>query len=114
LGALSSDLGEPVKPDANVIPKLKAFRDAQRDLDQQQSLLDALNARLQGDIADRPLMESPVRIIFRAEAPTEPSKPNKSFDFIVTILVAGFLSVAAASFVEIILLFLRASERTDN
>jgi uncharacterized protein involved in exopolysaccharide biosynthesis len=58
--------------------------------------------------------ESPVRIISRAEPPTEPSKPNKNFDFIVTMVVAGFLSLAVASFVEIILLFLRASERTDN
>ena len=39
---------------------------AQRDLVQQQSLLDALNIRLKQVIADQPLEESPVRIISRA------------------------------------------------
>ena len=90
------------------------YHDAQRDLDQQQSILDALNVRLKQNEADRQLEESPVRIISRAEIPTIPSKPDKTVAFIVTALVAGFLSVAAASFVEIIFLFSRASERTDN
>lgn len=58
--------------------------------------------------------ESPVRILSRAEPPVEPSHPNKSFDFLVTIVVAGILSVMAASFVEIVLLLSRASERVDN
>ena len=64
--------------------------------------------------ADRQLQESPVRIISRAEVPTILAKPNTARCLIVTIVGACFLSVMAASFVEIILLFLRASERTDN
>jgi uncharacterized protein involved in exopolysaccharide biosynthesis len=91
-----------------------AYLAAQRVLKQQQSLLDALNVRLKQDIADRQLQESPVRIVSRAEPPENPSRPNKGLDFIVTILAAGFLSVMAASFVEIILLFLRASESPDT
>jgi uncharacterized protein involved in exopolysaccharide biosynthesis len=93
---------------------LQSFRDAQRDLEQQQSVLDALNVRLKQDIADSQLQEGPVRIISRAEVPMEPSKPNKNFAFIVTIVAAGVLSVMAASFVEVILLFLRAAEKPDN
>lgn len=58
--------------------------------------------------------ESPVRIVSRAEPPTVPSKPNRAFDLIVTIAVAAFLSIMAASFIEIVFLFLRASQRTGN
>jgi len=91
-----------------------AYREAQRELEKQQSLLDALTVQIQQNISDSLILNSPVRIISRAEPPTEPSKSNKRCAFIVTIVVAGFLSLAAASFVEIILLFSRASERTDN
>jgi capsular polysaccharide biosynthesis protein len=69
---------------------------------------------LRDDEADYPPQESPVRIISRAEIPEEPSKPHKTRDLIVTIVAAGFLSITAASFVEIIFLFSRAAERTDN
>ncbi len=67
-------------------------------------------------IADRyqTISQSPVRIISRAVPPEYPSRPNRAFDYIVTILVAGFLGVMAASFVEVILLFLRASKRSDG
>jgi capsular polysaccharide biosynthesis protein len=64
--------------------------------------------------ADHPLQESPVLILTRAEPPTEPSKPDKSFDFMVTIVAATVLSIFAASFTEVILMLTRASERTDN
>jgi capsular polysaccharide biosynthesis protein len=64
--------------------------------------------------ADHPLQESPVLILTRAEPPTEPSKPNKSFDFNVMIVGATLLSIVAASFTEVILMLTRASERTDN
>jgi uncharacterized protein involved in exopolysaccharide biosynthesis len=56
----------------------------------------------------------PVRIFSHAEPPKEPIKPDKSFDFIVTLIVAGFLSVMTASFVEIVFLFLRAGDRVGN
>jgi capsular polysaccharide biosynthesis protein len=64
--------------------------------------------------AEEDQRESPVRIISRAEIPTVPTKPDKSFAFLVMIVVGGLLSVMAASFVEIILLFLRAGERSGN
>lgn len=55
--------------------------------------------------------QSPVRILARAAIPT---KPDPSVGYIVTIIVAGILSIVVASFVEMILLFLRASERHEN
>jgi capsular polysaccharide biosynthesis protein len=63
---------------------------------------------------DNPLQEGSVRIISRAEVPEVPTKPNRAFNFIVTIVAAAFLSVMTASFVEIILLFSRAGERPNN
>ena len=90
------------------------YQAAQRELDQQQAILDALNVRLNQTIADSQLQESPVRIITRAEPPEYPSRPGKAVDLIITIVVAGYLSIMAASFVEMILLFSRASTRTDN
>ena len=51
--------------------KLRQDDNAQRWLEQQQSLHDALNARLKQDIADHRLQESRVRIISRAVAPPE-------------------------------------------
>jgi len=59
---------------------------------------------------NHPLQESPVRIISRAEPPEYPSKPNKTFCFIITLVTASVLSVMVASFVEMMLLFSRASE----
>jgi uncharacterized protein involved in exopolysaccharide biosynthesis len=64
------NLKGPTLPDNNKDP-LVPFRDAQRQLEQQQSLLDALNVRLKQCIADKALQESPVRIISRAVAPPE-------------------------------------------
>ena len=54
------------------------FREAERQLDEQQTVLDALTVRLKQVVADTPLQESPVRIISRADVPEYPSKPNKS------------------------------------
>jgi uncharacterized protein involved in exopolysaccharide biosynthesis len=90
------------------------YQAAKLELGRQQSLLDAMNVRLQQIITDDPLIQSPVRIVSRAEVPTVPTKPDRHFAFLVMIVVGGVLSVMAASFVEIILLFLRAGERPGN
>jgi uncharacterized protein involved in exopolysaccharide biosynthesis len=91
-----------------------AYQAAQRELDQQQATLDALSVGLNRTRVDNQLQESPVRIFSRAEPPEYPSRPRKALDLIITIVVAGFLSIMAASFVEMILLFSRAATRTDN
>ena len=51
------DLTKKIRDD--VTQALVPFRDAQRELQDQQSLLDALNVRLQQLIADAPMQESP-------------------------------------------------------
>ena len=56
---------------------------------------------------------SRIHILSRAEVPTVPSKPNQKLCFILTILTAGFLGATVSSFVEVILLFLRAAENSD-
>jgi succinoglycan biosynthesis transport protein ExoP len=98
----------------NSLKALEPYRAAQRELDQQQTILDGLNARLKQMEADRPITQRPVRILARAQVPEVPSQPDRHFDFIVTILTASFLSVSIASFFEIIFMFLRAGERMDN
>jgi uncharacterized protein involved in exopolysaccharide biosynthesis len=83
-------------------PQLKAYRDALRDLNQQQSLLDVFNLRLNQMIADGLLMQSPVRILVRADAPSYPIEPNVPLDLFASILAGGLLSVTVASFVELL------------
>jgi len=106
------DLTQKVR--GNSLKALEPYRAAQRELDQQQTILDGLNARLKQMEADRPITQRPVRILARAQVPEVPSQPDRHFDFIVTILTASFLSVSIASFFEIIFMFLRAGERMDN
>jgi succinoglycan biosynthesis transport protein ExoP len=79
---------------------LVPFRDAERQLDQQQSLLDALTVRLKQVIADSQLQESPVRIISLAVPPEYPSKPNKSLNMAVSILAGLFVGVGVAFLIE--------------
>lgn len=87
---------------------------AQRDLGQQQAILDALIVRLKQVMADAALQESPVSILDRAEIPTVPTHPNRTLAYYVTMITATLAGLVAASFVEIIFLFLRAAKRTDN
>jgi uncharacterized protein involved in exopolysaccharide biosynthesis len=55
-----------------------------------------------------------VRILMPATRPTEPSQPDKGVDFMITLAAACVLSLLAASFVEMILLFVRAGEREES
>jgi capsular polysaccharide biosynthesis protein len=55
-----------------------------------------------------------VRIISHADTPESPSRPDKNFDYIMTIIVAAFISGTIASFVEIIFLFSRAALREER
>jgi succinoglycan biosynthesis transport protein ExoP len=84
----------------NITTALVPFRDAQRELEEQQSLLDALNVRLQQVIADSQLQQSPVRIISRADLPEGPSKPNKNLNYAVSALAGLFVGVGVAFLIE--------------
>jgi len=79
---------------------LVPFRDAQRELEQQQSLLDALNVKLKQDVADAQLQESPVRIISRADPPENPTKPNKNLNYAISVMAGLFVGVGVAFLIE--------------
>ena len=87
-----------------------AFINAQRDLEEAQSVLDSYSIRLRGGSDTLSL----VSIGSRAEAPTDPTHPNKSMAYYLTLFVAISAGLLVASFVEIIFLFLRAAVRMDN
>ena len=77
------DLTKKVTQDTS--SALQPFADAQRNVEQQQSILDALNVRLKQDLADATLAESPVRIISRATTSppfNSPSYSSSSFPVI--------------------------------
>jgi len=94
---------------SSAVPK-EAAEIANAIADRYKTLRDAQENQLKQVEADRHLQQSPVRILSRAETPRGPSKPDKNFAFLVTVVVAAFLSAVVASFVEVILLFLRAGE----
>jgi succinoglycan biosynthesis transport protein ExoP len=79
---------------------LVPFRDAQRELADEQNLLDTLKLRLQQLIANDQLQESPVRIISRADPPAIPSKPNKSLNYAVSVLAGLVIGVGVAFLIE--------------
>jgi len=87
---VTSDMSSGVQP----------FADAQRQVEQQQSILDALNIRLKQDIADATLAESPVRIISRADPPELPSKPNKNMNYMISVAAGLFIGVGVAFLIE--------------
>jgi len=93
-----NDLTNKVQHDTS--NALVPFMDAQRQLQQQQTLLDALNVRMHQNQADSQLQESPVRIISRAEPPEYPSKPNKTLNMAVSVLAGLFVGVGVAFLIE--------------
>ena len=76
------------------------FHEAQTELEHQQSLLDAYHVHLQQVIADSHLMESPVKIITRAEPPEGPMKPNKLVNMVVSVVAGLFLGIVVAFLIE--------------
>jgi capsular exopolysaccharide synthesis family protein len=79
---------------------LVPFREAQRELDRQRSLLDAFNVRLKGAETDQPLFESPVRIISNADIPEAPSSPKKALDMGISAAAGLAVGLAVAFLIE--------------
>jgi len=88
---------------------LDPLRAAQRDLSEQENLLDALNLRLKQVSADEQLLEPSVRIVSRAEPPAYPSKPNTRLDLLLSAFAGIFLGLVIASALELILWSRRSS-----
>ena len=76
------------------------FQEAQRELEQQQTLLETFNLRLKQDIADATLQESPVRIISQAEPPELPSSPKKVVNYLISVAAGLFVGVGVAFLIE--------------
>jgi capsular exopolysaccharide synthesis family protein len=76
------------------------FREAERQLEEDHNLLDALQVKLKQNETEVPLHESPVRIISRAEPPEAPSKPNKTLNYAVAVGFGLFIGVGVAFLIE--------------
>jgi capsular exopolysaccharide synthesis family protein len=79
---------------------VEPFHQAQRDEEQQESILDAFILRLKQTEAERPLLESPVRIITRASAPSYPSSPKVGLYRALSALTGLFVGVVVAFLIE--------------
>jgi len=84
----------------HVSSHVEPYREAMRDVTEQQSLLDALSVRLKQVTADKQLLESPVRIITRASPPLYPSKPNKNLNLALSVIAGLFVGVVVAFLIE--------------
>jgi len=85
---------------ADTTNDLVPFRDAQRQLDQEQNVLDALTVHLKQVLSDSPLQESPVRIISRAEPPESPTSPKKNVNYAISVLAGLFVGIGVAFLIE--------------
>lgn len=79
---------------------LTPYREAQREYENQESILEAYTIRLNQVLADKQLMESPVKIISRATPPDFPSKPSLFINTIVSIIVGLFMGLVVAFLIE--------------
>jgi len=84
----------------NTTNDLIPFSDANRVLQEQQSMLELLNIKLQQDISDIREHQSAVRIITRAEPPEYPSKPNKNVNMGISVVAGLFVGIGVAFLIE--------------
>lgn len=82
-------------------PETQASREAQEELEQEQSVLNALTIRLKQNEANRSFDESPVRIIALAQTPIYPSSPNKVLNLAIMLLTGIILGGTVATLVEV-------------
>jgi len=80
--------------------KLLPFNKAQRELDLQRSLLDALKARLAQEGITLKVPRTPVEIVDAAEEPTRPVSPNLFLNMLLSIFVGLGSGVGLAYFIE--------------
>lgn len=92
------DLTEKVRKDES--SALVPFHEAERQLEEQQNLLDALTIRLKQVEADSGLQESPVKIIKRAEIPESPTLPKKGLDITISVMAGLFVGIVVAFLIE--------------
>ena len=88
--------------------------DAEHQLANEKSLLEALKVRLSADLTSSTKQKNPVEIVSNASIPKEQVSPSPRLCFIVTAVVAVGLSVLIGCFVEVILLLVRASSEPET
>jgi capsular exopolysaccharide synthesis family protein len=79
---------------------LTPFRDALRDLQNQQAMLDTLNIHFRQVQSELPQLVSPVQIIRRADVPTSPSRPVPQTDVMISAAIGLFVGVVIAFLIE--------------
>jgi capsular exopolysaccharide synthesis family protein len=87
---------EQVSHSAKYIP----FVDAMRHLDNQQTVLENINARLKQERIEIGLPRRPVKIIDQAEPSYAPAKPNVPLNISLSVVVGIVLGIAMAFFIE--------------
>jgi capsular polysaccharide biosynthesis protein len=78
------------------------------------AIANAIAERYKSERAPATNHATTVRIVERADPPKEPTLPNKELAYDITLVVGIAASLFAASFVEMILLFIRAGERPES
>lgn len=79
---------------------LEPYYEAQRDLEKQQSILDALNVHVDEIKSEKPLLESPVTIVSLALPPDHPSSPKVGLYMIASVMAGLFIGVCVAFLIE--------------
>jgi len=90
------------------IKHIVPYNDAAREYEKQQTLLDTLNVRLKENAGDYHLLESPVKIITRADVPEAPSSPNVN----LYIAISAFGGIFGGLIVAFIIEYLDTSVKT--
>jgi succinoglycan biosynthesis transport protein ExoP len=80
--------------------KIAPFTDAEAEYQKQQALLDTLNIRYKENKGDYQLLESPVKVISRAETPEYPSSPNVNLDIGISAFAGLFAGIVVAFLIE--------------
>ena len=88
---------------------LEPMRDLQRQIDQQQSVLDDLNVRLKQVIADGRSESGSLKIISRAAPPEYSSLPNHSLNLVLAVIIGLGLGALVGVLVELAIWLLPSS-----
>jgi succinoglycan biosynthesis transport protein ExoP len=80
--------------------KIVPLADADQEYKRQQSLLDTLNIRYKENAGDYQLLESPVRIIARADVPEYPTSPKVEVYIGMSALIGLFAGIVVAFLIE--------------
>ncbi len=92
------ELTEKIRKDQT--SSLEPYTQAQRDYELQQNTLEAYQLRLKQVVADRDILESPVKMITHAQAPDSPSSPNKKLYMGISVVGGLFIGILVAFLIE--------------